>query len=101
MKKKLNVALNKNPEEIGDDEGDKPKPPPEAPAPEQARAEPSSRAERSEHGRQRKTPLEFKTLLPKQGGVAGMSGKHDRGKKFFSIVYPCAWALLFTIGYSN
>ena len=41
--------------------------------------------------RHRVTPGDFKLLLPREGAVAGMSGKHDRTKKFCSVVYPCSW----------
>ena len=37
----------------------------------------------------KKTPKEFKSLLPNGGNVTGMSGKHDPVKRFFSVVYPC------------
>lgn len=45
--------------------------------------------ERIETQRHRVTPGDFKTLLPGEGSEPGMSGKHDRRKKFVSIVYPC------------
>ena len=50
----------------------------------------SERADRTEHGRRSGvTPRNFRTLLPKGGDVESMSGKHDRTKQNFSIVYPC------------
>ena len=54
-------------------------------------AEPAGeRADRTAHGRRSKvTPKTFRALLPKEGNVEGMSGKHDHTKQFFSIVYPC------------
>ena len=42
--------------------------------------------------RQRRTPMDFKLLLPKKGAVSGMSGKNDRTRNAYSVVYPCAQA---------
>ena len=71
-----------------------PGPPPDSSHVGQSRGTPSGPVhqpprERVETTRHRVTPRDFKSLLPGAGSEPGMSGKHDRTKKFVSIVYPC------------